>query len=118
MEIGTGSAALLCKTAYRPCCSSANMEVKSQILLGDGVHQDSYHTIVLDLLLEQYVSTATLRVSQQGSFAVTYLMPMEPYNQHMWRYIPVVSEGGMMHILYKVGKHSSVFHSETVHKTI
>ena len=28
METGTGSAALLCTTAYRPCCSSANNETQ------------------------------------------------------------------------------------------
>ena len=28
MEIGTNSSALLCTTAYRPCCSSANNETQ------------------------------------------------------------------------------------------
>ena len=67
------------------------MEVESQILMVAGFCLESYHTTVLDLLLEQYVSTATLRVPQQGNSAVTYLMPMEPYSQHTWGYLPLVS---------------------------
>jgi len=78
------------------------MEVQSQILLRAGSQQESYHTTVLDLLLEQYISTATLRVLQQETSAVTYLVPMELYRASMWGYTlaPLVSEGDCAHSVY------------------
>jgi len=55
------------------------MEVQSQILLRGGPHQESYHTTVLDLLLEQYLSTVTPGLLQEETSAVTYLVPMVLY---------------------------------------
>ena len=62
-----------------------------------------FWTTVLGLLLEQYISTATLRVLQQETSAVTYLVPMEQYRAHMWGYTlaPLVSEGDCAHSVYK-----------------
>ena len=51
-----------------------------------------YHTTeegLMDdgLLLEEYISTVTLRVPQQESFAVRYLMPLDLSRASMWGYI-------------------------------
>ena len=63
------------------------MEVKSQPI------RESYHTTELEYkILEHYFSIATLRVPQQGSSAVTYLLLMVQ-RASMWEYTlaPLVS---------------------------
>ena len=57
------------------------MEVKSRIMV-------VFHTTELGvLILGQCCSTATLRVPQQGSSAVTYLMPVQTYRACLWGYM-------------------------------
>ena len=52
-----------------------------------------YHTTEVGLMethllnLEQYFSTVTLRVPQQESSAVRYVMPLEFFRASMWGYI-------------------------------
>ena len=69
------------------------MEVKSRIMV-------IFHTTELGvLILGQCCSTATLRVPQQGSSAVTYLMPVEYYRASMLGYMTatLVSVGDGAH---------------------
>ena len=61
------------------------MEVQSNVLR-------LYHTtelgLIMDMLVvEQYVSTVTLRLPQQESSTVTYLTPVETFRAFMWEYI-------------------------------
>ena len=42
--------------------------------------------VMVLMVVGQYVSTVTLRVPQQESSAVTYLMPVETYRASMWGY--------------------------------
>jgi len=54
----------------------------------------AYRTTELEQeILEQYFSIATLRVTQQGSSAVTYMMSVMNYRASMWGYtlVPLVS---------------------------
>jgi len=63
------------------------MEVKSQTIR-------AYHSKELEEpALEECFLTATLRVPQQESFIVTYLMPVMFYRASMWGYtlVPLVS---------------------------
>ena len=54
------------------------------------------------LLLEQYVSTVTLRLPQQESSAVTYLMPVETYRVSMWGYILPIGYTGPTQVVSPV----------------
>ena len=58
-----------------------------------------YHTTELGLdLQEQYCSTVTLRLPQQESSAVTYLMTVETYRVSMWGYIlPIATQVNPVH---------------------
>ena len=66
------------------------MEVGSVILI-------LYHTTEVGLMVkgfllvvhlaEQYFSTVTLRVPQQESSAVRYVMPLELFRDSMWEYM-------------------------------
>ena len=69
------------------------MEVRSRMMV-------VFHTTELGVfILGQCCSTATLRVPQQGSSAVTYLMPVEYYRASMLGYMTatLVSVGDGAH---------------------
>ena len=61
------------------------MEVGSTALIF--YHTKEVELMLFGLLLEQYFSTVTLRLPQQESSAVRYVMPEELFRVSMWGYI-------------------------------
>ena len=59
------------------------MEVQSNILV---LHTTELG-LIMDMVVQQYVSIVTLGLPQQESSAVRYLMPVETYRASMWGYM-------------------------------